>query len=227
MGPEVSSIAALIGEPKRATMLVALLDGRALPAGELAFQANVAPQTASEHLSKLLEGKLLVVETQGRHRYYRLAGPEVADAIEALAGLVPAPKPTMRGELGRDRELMFARSCYNHLAGKAAVVLNEALQRRGFLVDAPGKEYHLTDSGRLWLEEFGVQFDKRSLKRGFARPCLDWTERRYHIAGALGAAMLHRMFELKWLVRIDDTRAVRFTVKGQEELGRSLDIALC
>ena len=226
MVPEVSSIAALIGEPKRATILVALLDGRAMPAGELAFQANVAPQTASEHLAKLVDGKLLAVQTLGRHRYYRLASPEVADALEALAGLVPPPKPLPRLESEQNRELRFARTCYNHLAGKAAVALNEELLRRGYLIVSATREYTLTDSGHAWMRALGVDLGTVSHKSSFARACLDWTERRYHLAGPLGSALLRRMFELKWLARINDTRAVRFTVKGREQLGRMLDLAL-
>ena len=218
-------VAALIGEPARATMLLSLLDGRALPAGELAFSANVAPQTASGHLAKLVEGGLLRVETQGRHRYYRLAGPDVGTALEALGELAPPPRV-------RDREpeevklLRFARTCYNHLAGRLAVDINRAMQRRGFLAPITEKQCELTELGSQWLVEIAPE---RPLKLGrrdeVGRLCLDWTERQHHLGGSLGSALLNRLCERKWIVRMRG-RAVRLTVNGRIELGKQLGLAL-
>jgi len=225
MATHFGQIAALIGEPARATMLLSLLDGRALPAGELAFRANVAPQTASGHLAKLVEGGLLRVETQGRHRYYRLAGPDVGNALEALGELAPAPRV-------RDREpddakvLRLARTCYNHLAGKLAVDIHSAMQSRKLLSPVDEKHCALTELGRKWVIEI---VPERPLKLGrreqLARLCLDWTERKHHLGGPLGCSLLNCLCEAKWIVRMRG-RAVRLTVQGRTELGKQLGLAL-
>jgi len=218
-------IAALIGEPARATMLLSLLNGRALPAGELAFSANVAPQTASGHLAKLVEGGLLSVENQGRHRYYRLAGPDVGTALEALGGLAPASRVRDR-EPEEVRVLRFARTCYNHLAGRLAVDINGAMQRQGLLAAVSEKECELTELGRKWLAEIARG---RPLKVGrretVARLCLDWTERQHHLGGPLGCALLNCLCEQKWIVRMRG-RAVRLTLNGRVELGKQFGLAL-
>jgi DNA-binding transcriptional ArsR family regulator/DNA-binding PadR family transcriptional regulator len=222
---DISAVAALIGDSTRAQMLWALMGGLALPAGELAMSANVAPQTASEHLSKLLEAKLLKAEIQGRHRYYRLASPEVAAVIEALATLAPRANGSMRDEAREKNPLRFARSCYNHFAGALAVEITEAFEERGILIPTRDKRYRVTDQGRLWFEKLGMKLEEiKSGHSAIARACLDWTERRHHLAGPLGTALLQRFFELKWLVRIDKTRRVRVTAKGQEQLHKLLGI---
>ena len=225
MQTDFARVAALIGEPARATMLLSLLDGRALPAGELAFSANVAPQTASGHLAKLVEGGLLSVETQGRHRYYRLAGPDVGTALEALGELAPAPRV-------RDREpeevklLRFARTCYNHLAGRLAVDINHAMQRRGLLAPVTAKQCELTELGRKWLLEIARGRPlKLGPREGMARMCLDWTERQHHLGGPLGCTLLNCLCERKWVVRMRG-RAVRVPVNGRLELGHELGLAL-
>jgi DNA-binding transcriptional ArsR family regulator len=224
---DISAVAALIGDPTRANILWALMGGVALPAGELARSANVAPQTASAHLSKLLEGKLLGAEVQGRHRYYRLARPEIGAVIEALATVAPRTKAQLRQETGPGNPLRFARTCYNHFAGSLAVQINEALQERGLLAPERNKQYRVTEEGRVWFEELGVKIAEIQPGRSaFARQCLDWTERRHHLAGALGTALLQRFFELRWVARMDRTRAVRVTHKGQEQLGKLLGIHL-
>lgn len=223
MDADIATIAALIGDPTRASILLALMGGLALPAGELATGAHVAPQTASSHLSKLLEAKLLSAEVQGRHRYYRLAGPEIGSVIESLMTIAPAPD--LLGErLPRPiNPLQFARTCYNHLAGTLAVKINDSLQQCGLLVPERNGGYHATEDGRLWFEEFGLDLAQIKSRSGvFARQCLDWTERRHHLAGALGTALLQRLFELKWLVRGNHSRAVRLTLTGQEQLGKLL-----
>lgn len=227
MDADISAVAALIGDPTRAQMLWALMGGLALPAGELAINANVAPQTASAHLSKLLEAKLLRAEVQGRHRYYRLASPEIAAVIEALATLAPRTKVEIQQETEKSNPLRFARTCYNHFAGTFSVQINDALQERRFLTlrRDRDKEYGVTSEGQHWFKELGIDLTiMQSRRSAFARPCLDWMERRHHLAGTLGAALLQRFFELKWVVRIDKSRALRVTHKGQEQLGKLLGI---
>lgn len=227
MDADISAVAALIGDSTRAQMLWALMGGLALPAGELAMSANVAPQTASEHLSKLLEAKLLRAEVQGRHRYYRLASPEVAAVIEALATVAPRTSGSTLDEARETNPLRFARTCYNHFAGTLAVEITETLEKRGILVPARDKGYRVTNQGRLWFEKLGIRIRLEDIKSGrtaVARSCLDWTERRHHLAGPLGTALLQRFFDMKWLVRIDKTRKVRVTTKGQEQLHKLLGI---
>ncbi len=222
---DIVTIAALIGDPTRANILLALMGGLSLPAGDLAMRANVSPQTASSHLSKLLDAALLSAEVRGRHRYYRLASPEVGSAIESLATITTVPSFSVQRESHRNNPLRFARTCYNHLAGTVAVKINEALHQRGFLVTEHIGQYQVTKEGRLWFEKFGIDVGQLKCSRnGFARECLDWTERRHHLAGALGTALLQRLFDLKWIARVDKTRAVRVTHKGQEQLGKLLGI---
>ncbi len=224
MGTEFARVAALIGEPSRATMLLSLLDGRALPAGELAFSANIAPQTASGHLAKLVEGGLLSVETQGRHRYYRLAGPDVGQALEALGELAPPPRLQDR-ESRQIKRLRFARTCYNHLAGRLAVDIHAAMRERLLLAPLSEKQAELTALGRDWFSDIAgsAPLGRRDC---IARMCLDWTERRHHLGGPLGSLLLNSLCDRKWMVRMREPRAVRLTVTGRIELGRRLGLAL-
>jgi DNA-binding transcriptional ArsR family regulator len=218
-------VAALIGEPARATMLLSLLDGRALPAGELAFSANVAPQTASGHLAKLVEGGLLSVETQGRHRYYRISGSDVGTALEALGELAPSPRVRDR-EPEQVRVLRFARTCYNHLAGRLAVDIHHAMQRMGLLAPATEKRCELTELGRKWFAEIAGDGPlKLGRREAAAWLCLDWTERQHHLGGPLGCTLLNCLCQRKWIVRMR-SRAVRLTVDGRLELGKHLGLAL-
>ena len=210
-------------------MLGALMDGEALPSGELARRARVSPQTASSHLAKLLEGGLLVVERHGRHRYYRLANAEVALAVEALTPLAPPAWSRSWRESREEKALRFARTCYDHLAGELGVGITRKLLELGFL-EEDGRDYHLTGKGNEWFLGFGVDPEEvRRRRRAFARRCLDWSEHRHHIAGSLGAALTTRLFELGWTERIPDgtsRRAVLLTKTGRtgliEELGLSL-----
>jgi hypothetical protein len=209
-------------------MLLALMDGRALPAGQLAMIANVAPQTASSHLTKLVGGSLLAVEQQGRHRYYRLANSEVAHAIEALLAIAPRPEPLLRSP-GRpdaqDGTPAYARTCYSHLAGQLAVDVADTLQRRGLLVKSPRHSFGVTQRGRRWFADLGIAFTERQMADPrLARCCLDWTERRHHIAGRLGSAILTRFRELKWIMPIRDSRAVRVTLEGEKKLWELLRV---
>ena len=223
--PSFARVASLIADPARAAMLIALLDGRALPAGELAHAAGITAQTASSHLAKLLDGGLLVLETEGRHRYYRLAGPHVAQALEQLAALRPA-EPVRRKALSAEgRELRFARCCYDHLAGQLGVAATRALEERGFIVAAEDKKFEVTPKGADWFAGLGL--DVKALKptrRGLARQCLDWTERSHHLAGPLGVAFLTTLCEAGWLRRSRASRAVQLTPRGRLELKTRLGV---
>jgi DNA-binding transcriptional ArsR family regulator len=223
--PDIARVAALIGDPARSAILQSLLGGIALPATELALRAGVSAQTASSHLQKLTESGLLAVERSGRHRYYRLAGAEVAHCLEALGALaVPS-----RGKAPEDeptRALRYARSCYDHLAGRVGVAVTEALLGREYLRPVAG-ELELTAAGADWFAGLGVEVEAAGRgRRAFARPCLDWSERRPHLAGALGAALLSRLLALDWLARRRDGRALRLTVAGRQGLRRQLALDL-
>ncbi len=223
--PNVSTVASLIADPARAAMLSALLDGRALPAGELAYASGVTAQTASSHLSKLLAGGLLALETAGRHRYYRLAGSHVAQAIECLAA-IQAAQPARRKALDAEaQKLRYARACYDHLAGRLGVAVTQGLLERGFLAVAAEKRYDVTPAGVAWFA--GVGLDVTALKptrRGLARQCLDWTERTHHLAGPLGVQFMSLLCERRWLRRSKDSRAVRITPRGCTEMKRHLGV---
>ncbi|HLJ46005.1 MAG TPA: winged helix-turn-helix domain-containing protein [Bryobacteraceae bacterium] len=221
-----SDTAALLSDPARAAMLLTLMDGRSLPAGQLAMIAGIAPQTASSHLAKLVSGRLLALERQGRHRYYCLASIHVAHAIESVLAITPRPDvPSLLKPPRSADGLDFARTCYSHLAGRLAVEIADALKRKRLIVTDGPKRYKLTKSGRDWIENFGIVISPSQAARSrFAYPCLDWTERRHHIAGDLGAALLKRLAELRWIAPLRDSRAVRVTVTGQEQLARLLDI---
>lgn len=230
MSHDLSHAANLLGDPGRAAILLSLMGGVALPAGELATIANVAPQTASGHLAKLVDGRLLSVERQGRHRYYRLSSAEVADAIEALLVLTAQPHSRNRtadtcqasaGTLGH------ARTCYAHLAGWLGVRIADALQERALLRPFDAKTYTVTPSGREWFEALGVELPSSDLaQKRLARRCLDWTERRHHLAGTLGCAMYRRFYELEWMAPVRKTRAVRVTVEGKSRLWDLLRIPI-
>jgi predicted transcriptional regulator len=205
-------------------MLMALADGRAQPAGELAYAAGVTAQTASSHLAKLLAGGLLAVETEGRHRYYRLAGSHVALALENLASIAPGGAVRRMPHSPEARELQFARCCYDHLAGSLGVAVTQALQDRAFIVAAADKQFGVTQAGMEWFSAMGL--DVAALKptrRGLARQCLDWTERRHHLAGPLGVELMSRLCVIGWVRRSKSSRAVQVTPKGwaglKEQLG--------
>ena len=220
-GPDISMVASLVGDPARANMLTALMSGRALTASELAQEAGITPQTASSHLAKLEAGGLIEPEKQGRHRYYRLTGSDVAQVLEGLAGLA-ARAGHMRVRTGpKDPALRRARICYDHLAGRSGVALHDGLVARAWLVPEPGG-YVLTDAGRDGLLAWGVDVAAAdAAKRAFARPCLDWTERREHLAGALAAAITSALVDgpEPWFVRrADDHRGLRPTELGRTRL---------
>jgi DNA-binding transcriptional ArsR family regulator len=219
--PELARVASMIGVPARAAMLSALLGGRPMRAGELARAGEVAPSTASEHLSQLTASGLVACHASGRNRYYALASDEVAAALEALS-LISAPRVETDPA---NPQFKFARTCYDHLAGELGVALAETLIERGFIDRGSG--YELTQSGEQWLDSFGIDSAAlRRQRRTLVRACLDWSERRHHLAGAVGAAMLAAMLECRWVARIESTRALRLTVRGRDGLYRALGLDL-
>ncbi|MBS0514141.1 MAG: helix-turn-helix transcriptional regulator [Proteobacteria bacterium] len=223
--PDIAAIAALIGEPARAKLLMALMGGQALTATELANAGGVTKQTASSHLRRLCEARLLAVEAQGRHRYFRLADGAVAQLLESLFDLstrLAAPLPPRFGP--RDPVLRRARVCYDHLAGEIAVELFERVAPRCFVEPQHGLQ--LNARGILFFRDFGIDVDALSAqKRPLCRTCLDWSARRHHLAGALGAALLDRFFALGWARRVRRSRAVLFTAQGEFELRRQFRLA--
>ncbi|HWA62628.1 MAG TPA: winged helix-turn-helix domain-containing protein [Caulobacteraceae bacterium] len=226
MDANIAVPAALIGDPTRAALLNTLLDGRPRPSGELARAACVTPQAASNHLARLAEAGLVTAEARGRHRLYRLAGPDVAAALEALARIAPPVKALHPPLTRQARSLRDARSCYDHLAGRVGVAVAEALQARGLIAlpDAGAEQFEVTPQGRAWFEAFGV--DLTPVARPLARSCIDWTERRPHLAGALGARLLTRLLALGWVARVEGTRGLRLTAAGDKGLREALGVDL-
>jgi DNA-binding transcriptional ArsR family regulator len=224
--PQIAEVAALVGDPARANVLCALLGGRALTATELAFAAGVSPQTTSGHLGKLLAARLVVVMKQGRHRYYRLAGPHVAQMLESIMNVALTGPLRFQPKSKLDDQLRHARTCYDHIAGVLGVGLAERLTERGFIIlgDEAGE---VTPSGADFLSKLGVDLSGASAKRRvFCRPCLDWTERRSHIGGAVGAALANRCFALKWIERLRDSRALAITPAGRRGLMDALALSI-
>lgn len=227
-GANIAEVASLVGDPARANMLVALMDGQALTASELAFLAGIAPSTASAHLAKLVEARLLAVVTQGRHRYFRLASPLVARMLEGITVVAAIEAPARyRPPSIRDEALCHARTCYDHLAGRLGVALADSLTGRGFVrLDEDGGE--VTRTGAAFLDQLGIGLAGLSRRhaRAFCRPCLDWSERRSHLAGAVGNAIAARCFELGWIERVKDSRAVAVTPAGRTGFADAFGIEL-
>lgn len=216
--PDFATVAALVGEPARAAMLSMLFDGRALPAGQLARGAGISASTASVHLAKLLEGGLLRVRSQGRHRYYEFSRPEIAQALESLGSICRPERVSSLSDSLRTQRLRFARSCYNHLAGELAIALVQALLRRGAL-EAEDDGYRLRSSALGVLLELGI--DARSVFRNphaHVKTCVDWTERRPHISGPLGVAILRVLLERGFLQRRSEPRVLLLTPPGRDVL---------
>jgi DNA-binding transcriptional ArsR family regulator len=212
--PDLAWIASVMGDPARLRILLALMDGGARTAKELAFLARIAAPTASGHLAKLLDSRLVAVEPQGRHRYYRIASPLVAEMVETMsvvAGETSRADPRLRRV---DPALAAARTCYNHLAGRLGVAIADALQRRGDIVFADGVG-EVTAQGRAFFESFGIDAGLSSSgQRVLCKPCLDWTERRHHLAGTVGAALCDHCLTRGWLQRARDSRALTVTEEG-------------
>jgi DNA-binding transcriptional ArsR family regulator len=216
----LAQVGALVGDASRASILLALLGGVERPAGELARVAGISAAATSLHLGKLLAGELVAVRGDGRHRYYRLAGPMVARALESLGAI--ASKPSTRAISPEHADLRAARSCYDHLAGELGVALADLMIRERVLRADGERAYRITERGVGWIAR-AFELDVGQVARGrrdVARRCLDWTARRPHLAGALGAAILARMIERRWVRRRRDTRALRITVDGCAALAR-------
>jgi DNA-binding transcriptional ArsR family regulator len=216
-GPDIALVASLVGDPARANMLTALMSGRALTATELAHEAGVTPQTASSHIAKLQDGGLVSTEKQGRHRYHRLTGSDVAIVLEGLMGLA-ARVGHLRTRTGpKDPALRHARVCYDHLAGDLGVQMFDSLVRQRF-VRRDEASVSLSPKGERFVADFGIDLTKmRSTRRPLCKTCLDWSARRSHLAGTLGSAMLTRMYQLKWANREAGSRIVRFTPNGERQ----------
>ncbi|MBS7542816.1 ArsR/SmtB family transcription factor [Ancylobacter oerskovii] len=215
-GNTIAEVASLIGDAARANMLAALMGGQALTAGELAHHAGVTAQTTSGHLARMTGAQLLTVEKQGRHRYYRLASPAVAQAIHALMA-VAAEGPKRHHPIGpKDEALRLARTCYDHMAGRLALAVADSLVRQGHLILADGVGL-VTESGQGFFCDFGIDLTEAApSRRPLCRTCLDWSERRPHIAGRLGAALLDRALDRGWVARRPDSRALRLTRLGDQ-----------
>ncbi|MCQ8829189.1 ArsR/SmtB family transcription factor [Streptomyces malaysiensis] len=242
---DIARAAAAIADPSRARVLSALLEGRALPASVLATEAGVSASTVSGHLAKLLEAGVVRVERHGRHRYYSLTGPAVGEALEALARIAPPLPVTSLRQSGHAHALRRARTCYDHVAGALGVALLAALLEHGVLeggdgrfhpeaaegdrLSAPGNDttYRLTEPGRAALAAFGVDTDGLVAgRRPLIRYCVDWTEQRHHLAGALGAALTDRLFALDWIRRGGRRRVVHLTDTGRTGLERTFGVVL-
>src|SRR3984893_8422950 len=220
-GPLIAEIAGLVGEPARATMLSALLDGRALTATELAYAARVTPQTASTHLAKLTGAELLTSIRNGRHRYFRLASPKVVEMLNGIMAIALDNRPRYRPLSRQAQELSSARICYDHLAGRLSVDLADFFTTREYIV-LGDEATEITADGTRFLTEFGIDlFAAGRRRRHFFRSCLDWTERRPHIGGAVGAALADRLFDLGWAERLKHSRAVIVTALGKRGFQRT------
>ncbi|MER9346242.1 winged helix-turn-helix domain-containing protein [Mesorhizobium sp. M0239] len=217
-GPDIARIASLVGDPARANMLNALMGGTALTASELALEAGVSLPTASSHLGKLMEGGLLTVASQGRHRYYGLAGPQVAGMIEAITGVAEAVGPKRVRPGPRDGAMRVARVCYDHLAGEQAVAMLDRLVAKNVLV-RDEQEIRLGPSAASHFAAIGIDVYTKP-RRPVCRACLDWSVRRSHLAGTLGAAILDKILAEKWARREKDSRAVIFSPPGKQAFER-------
>jgi len=222
----MAEVAALVGDPARANILEALMGGRALTAGELVAAAGVSPQTTSGHLAKLADGRLIACIKQGRHRYYRIANHRVAEMLEAIMALVADAPPRHRPASKVDDAMRTARTCYDHFAGKLGVGLTDALCAHGYVVltDDGGE---VTANGATFFDKFGIDLAAaRGRRRIFCRPCLDWTERRVHLGGSVGALLAQRCFDLGWFERRRDSRALAITKSGRRGLSETFGISL-
>ena len=219
-GPDIARIASLVGDPARANMLTALMAGSALTASELALEAGVTLPTASSHLAKLMEGGLLSVISEGRHRYYGLSGPQVAGMLEAIMGVAASVGPKRVRPGPREPKMREARVCYDHLAGEHAVKMLDSLLEKKILV-RDGKEIRLGKAGASHFAAIGIDIEVTGKsRRPVCRDCLDWSVRRSHLAGTLGAAILDKILTEKWARREKDSRVVTFSPRGKAAFER-------
>jgi DNA-binding transcriptional ArsR family regulator len=223
---DLARIGTLVGDPARAAILSVLMDGGVHRAKELAYAAGISPQTASFHFIRLAEGKLLVAERKGRNRHYRLASPLVARLLETMMNVAALDRSGHPAASARNEALRSARTCYDHFAGKLGVAIADALVSKGcVLLSADAAT--ITDRGRTFIADFGIDAATiRTGRRAFCRPCLDWSERRPHLAGAFGAALTARCFDLGWVERMRDTRAVAVTEQGRSGFQQTFGLSL-
>lgn len=218
--------ATLIGDATRAAILWNLLDGRAFTATELAIAVETSAQNISMHLGKLLDAHLICVEKQGRHKYYRFSNNEVAYAVEAMANLIPKPQVSTKKKSEGYPPVKYCRTCYDHLAGKMGVALADSLLGQKIIIDKNGV-FEISSEGEKWFEDFGINVkEAQKQKRIFLKPCLDWSERRNHIAGSIGALLLNKMITEDWLRRNKNSRAVTITGKGEKEFLKNFKIVV-
>lgn len=214
----IAQVASLVSDASRAAILTVLLDGRYHPASELAYMANIKPQTASFHLSKMVAANLVTVEQQGRHRYYGIQNQEVAQIMETLLSITPPVEIRSLNQAAENEALRQARTCYDHLAGKLGIQLTNSLLSAGVLSEVED-HYTVTEKGEDFFKAFQVDLGRvKRKRRSFTQRCLDWSERRHHLAGALGHALLERLLELHWIQRVSSTRAIKITPEGKKGL---------
>lgn len=222
INPNLANVASIVSDPSRAAILTVLMDNRFHSAGELAYMARIKPQTTSYHLTKLIDSDLITVENQGRHRYFQIRNPEVAQIMETLLTLSPPAQIRSLKQSTEDRQVRYARTCYDHIAGYLGVQITEAFINKGFLTES-NQEFLLTENGASFLTSFGVDISMvRKKRRSFSHKCLDWSERRHHLAGALGNAILELFLELNWVKRLPKTRALEITPIGKKALMENL-----
>jgi len=226
MENQFKEIAALIGDPTRALIMWTLLDGKAFTATELAIIANTSPQNISMHLAKLIQSDLLCVEKQGRHKYYRFSNKEIAYAIEAMANLIPHSTIPKKNIAEKHSPIKHCRTCYDHLAGKIGVALTDSLLEQKIIVDN-NNVFEISPKGEKWFADFGINVDEvKKQRRLFLKPCLDWSERRNHIAGSLATSIFDKMVSDDWLRKTNHSRAIVITGKGEKELYEYFKIVL-
>jgi len=225
VGTDYATVAKLLASPARSAVVDALMEGQPLTSGELARTAGVRASTISEHLGELLDGGLVSVISTGRHRYYRLSSAEVADALEAFSRICPATPVRSLRQSTADRSLRLARLCYDHVAGALGVAVLDRMRSAGWLVDGAGPDFEITEPGTEALTEIGIDLERcRRARRHFARSCLDWSERRPHLAGALGAAITSALLDMDWLHRAGTGRGLQVTSQGELGLRRTFSI---
>lgn len=226
MQKEIGYITSLIGDPVRTNILWTLLDNRAYTATELAITADTSPQNISMHLNKLVQADLLTVESQGRHKYYRFSRPEVAYAIEAIGNLLPNERHKKIVTNKENNTIKYCRTCYDHLAGRVGVIVTKALLKQK-IIEVESNIYNVTKKGEIFFSELEINItDLKMSRRIFAKPCLDWSEREHHLAGALGAALLDKMLSRDYIRRTKNSRAIVVTSKGQLHLYERFKISV-
>lgn len=227
MESQFKQVASLIGDPTRATIMWTLLDGKAFTATELAIAADTSPQNISMHLTKLVQADLLSVESQGRHKYYKFSRKEIAYAIEAMANLIPQPATGKNNHFVNDLSpIKYCRTCYDHLAGKVGVLITDSLLKQKIIIDS-NNIFKVSKQGEKWFSNLDIPVDDLKLqRRSFIRPCLDWSERRNHIAGSLAAWLLDKMLSADWVRKVKNSRQIIITAKGEKKLSEYFNLSI-